>query len=138
MEIGINKDLRKYKSKDIMGFTFKQFGFLVLGLAAIILGYLLIGSLKVSIIFGIPFAILGFFEIKGMSVIQYLKFIGPERYLMKKQLIWMSDFRYDEKTAREIFGDDYEYLPLQSIVYEDEEKSPKNRGNKKHGKKRSR
>ena len=127
MEISINKDLRKYKSKDIAGFTFKQFFFLIGGLLCILIGALLgdsekdfVDRLTNAFPLGIPCVVLGFFEIKGMSVIQYLKHIGPEKFLMKKQLIWMSDFKWDENTAKEIFGEDYEYVPTPSIMYDDE------------------
>ena len=141
MEIEINRDLRKYKSKDVWMFTFWQFLWFLAGMATIIgvtvLRYNISGGLQFDLLTFIPatpFLAIGFIEIKGMNLIQYMKNVFPEKFLMKRQLVWKSEFLYDEDTGKEYFGEDCELIP---IIREDEGiDNKKNNSKTKHRKER--
>lgn len=118
MEIIINRDLRKFETKDIGNFTFKQIGFMVAGIAIALLSFALQRKytgdwdINLCVIPAIPVLVLGFLKIKGMTVPEYIRTVMPEKMLMPKSLKWESDFEYTEDTAKEIFGKDFEKIPI--------------------------
>jgi len=144
MEIEINRDLRKYKSKDVGNFTFWQFGWGLAGIVAMAISVFIQKSLvtdfkftdvfnPITIIPGVPFLIIGFIELQHMNIFQYIKNIFPEKFLMKKQLPWKSEFEYKETTGKELFGEDCELIPI--IKDEDSNKRTNSKSQKKGRKK---
>lgn len=118
MEIQVNKDLRKFESKDIGMFSFRQAafivaGFVIAGISLFIQKKLLgVWTLEATVFPAVPVWVVGFLKIQGLSVIDYIKMIFPEQFLIPKTLKWESDFEYDPYTAQDAFGEDYEEIPM--------------------------
>ena len=116
MDIQINKDLRKFESKDIGPFSWKQIIYIVVALVCmgaslfVQLHFFNTWTLGITILPAVPVLVLGFFKIQDMSLIDYFKQVFPERFLVPKTLKWESDFEYTPQTARELYGEDYEEI----------------------------
>lgn len=136
MEIQINKDLRKFESKDIGMFSYKQALWIAIG--AIVAGISLAiqkiffgdWTLEITILPAIPIWFIGLWKIQGLSVIEYLKQIFPEQFLLPKSLKWESDFEYTETTAQELYGDDFEKIHFIKTEPDIKKKQPKKRKKK--------
>ncbi len=115
MEIVVNQDIRKFKTKDIGNFSFKEVGFIV---AAAALGYgvyyiekkiLMMENLDVApivLVAMIPL-IIGFFKPQGMTFWQFLNTVVKENMIEPKIYIWESDFIPDMDKYGEIYGEEY-------------------------------
>ena len=116
MDIQINKDLRKFESKDIGPFSFRQIIFVVIALVCMGISLFIqkyfynTWALLITVIPGVPVLVLGFLTIQGMSLIDYIKQVFPERFLVPKTLKWESDFEYTAQTAKELYGEDFEEI----------------------------
>ena len=73
MEIKINKDIRKYKTKDIGNFSFKEAGFIVLGVGLAYITYKFTNDINIAIAPMLLVLVVGFFKPYGMSFIQFLR-----------------------------------------------------------------
>lgn len=105
MEIQISQDIRKYKTKDIGNFSFKEAGYIAGGMAAAFLTYKLTQSTEVAIFpLGI-ILILGFFKPYGMSCIQFIRTVGKETFT-PQCYINETDFEYDCTEFQELYGKD--------------------------------
>ena len=99
MEIPISQDIRKYKTKDVGNFSFKEAGYLALGIGAAILGYNLFGkSLEAAIIPMGLILVVGFIKPYGMSFIQFVRTVGREK-TSPSTYIYETDFEYDTKRS---------------------------------------
>lgn len=115
MEIILNQDIRKFKTKDIGNFSFKEVGFIA---AAAVLGYgvyyiekkvLMMENLNVApivLVAMIPL-IIGFFKPQGMTFWQFLNTVVKENMVEPKIYIWESDFVPDMDKYGEIYGEEY-------------------------------
>lgn len=118
MEIVINKDLRKVETKDVGNFTFKQVGFLAVGIVCGGLSYFLQSSdggeasTFLCVLPALPFILLGFLRLDGLSLWQYIQMVFPEKFLMPMSLKWESDFEFTNTTVSECFGDEYKNLEI--------------------------
>lgn len=116
MEITISQDIRKYKTKDVGNFSFKEAGFLVLGFGLAFITYKLTNnSLEVALI---PFAIVAvfaFFKPNGMSCWQFLKTVGKEK-LIPSTLINETDFIYDLEELKEQLGTEYHVVIPEDLI----------------------
>lgn len=116
MEINISQDIRKYKTKDVGNFSFKEAGFLVLGFGLAFITYKLTNnSLEVALI---PFAIVAvfaFFKPNGMSCWQFLKTVGKEK-LIPSTLINETDFIYDLEGLKEQLGTEYHVVIPEDLI----------------------
>jgi hypothetical protein len=116
MEINISQDIRKYKTKDVGNFSFKEAGFLVLGFGLAFITYKLTNnSLEVALI---PFAIVAvfaFFKPNGMSCWQFLKTVGKEK-LIPSTLINETDFIYDLEELKEQLGAEYHVVIPEDLI----------------------
>jgi hypothetical protein len=104
MEINISQDIRKYKTKDIGNFSFKEAGFLVIGFGLAFITYKITNSLEVSIF---PFAIVAVFAFLkpyGMTCWQFLRTVGKEK-LVPRTLINETDYVYDMDELRKEYKD---------------------------------
>lgn len=114
MEIVINQDIRKFKSKDIGNFSFKEAGFIV-GAGVIGYGTYFVQKLlevetisfEICIIPAIIPLVFGFFKPFGMTFYEFLKTVVTEYFLTPKEYRWESDFVYDYETYGELYGDEY-------------------------------
>ncbi len=108
MEIPINRDLRKFKTKDIGMFTFKEAGFVALALV-IVYGVYAIQrwvfhidevSYELCALFAIPVLAFGFFKIKGLTLKQYLTTVFIENHLSPKIINWEKEGVKEERKEK--------------------------------------
>lgn len=95
MEIQITQDIRKYKTKDIGNFSFKEAGFIAVGIGAGFLTYKLTGNMESAVLPMMLVFVVGFFKPFGMSFPQFLKTVVKESFLTPRIYINESDFEYD-------------------------------------------
>lgn len=113
MEIIINQDIRKFKTKDIGNFSFKEAGFIVL---AAVVGYGTYALEKIQfeeaqmescvLVAAIPLVI-GFLKPFGMTFIQFIKTYVSEKFITPSVYKWRSDFVYQMDEFGEIYGEEY-------------------------------
>jgi hypothetical protein len=108
MEIPISQDIRKFKTKDIGSFSFKEAGFLVLGAGLAFLTYQVFHcAIEVAIIpMGIVL-VFGFFKPYGLTFTQFLRTVGKEK-LSPTTYIYETDFEYNADEFEELYGDTYD------------------------------
>lgn len=104
MEVPINQDIRKYKTKDIGNFSFKEAGFIVIAIGAAFLTYKLNRSIEVAILPMMLILIIGFFKPFGMTFIQFMRTVVREQ-LTPRTYIWESDFEYDADEFENLYGE---------------------------------
>lgn len=140
MEIVVNQDIRKFKTKDIGNFSFVEVGWLLVALG---LGYgvylfqklyLEVPSDDISFapcvaVAAIPLA-LGFLKPQGMSCMKYISTVMKEKMLSPQTYIWQSDFVYDMDEFEQTYGEDYKITDerasvINSIGHETTEKKTK-------------
>lgn len=105
MDIKITQDIRKYKTKDVGNFSFKEAGFLALGATVGFLVYKLTGSFEVAIFPAGFILIFGFFKPFGMTFWQFLRTVIKEN-LTTQIYINETDFKYDKSEFLDLYGDD--------------------------------
>ena len=105
MEVKISQDIRKYKTKDIGNFSFKEAGFLAGAAAVGFAIYKLTGSYEIAIFPAGVILILGFFKPYGMSAIQFMRTVLKEN-LTSQCYINETDFEYNAEDFPELYGDD--------------------------------
>lgn len=104
MEVPINQDIRKYKTKDIGNFSFKEAGFIVIAIGAAFLTYKLNRSIEVAILPMMLILIIGFFKPFGMTFIQFMRTVVREQFT-PRTYIWESDFEYDADEFESLYGE---------------------------------
>lgn len=105
MEIKIGQDIRKFKTKDIGNFSFKEAGFLVAGVAVGFLVYKLTNSYEAAILpAGIIIAV-GFIKPYGMSLISFIRTVVKEKMTIQCY-INETDFEYNAEEFPELYGKD--------------------------------
>lgn len=114
MEIQISRDIRKFKTKDIGNFSFKEAGFLAVGVAVGFLIYRLTRSIEWAIPPAAIILILGFFKPYGMSFLQFLKTVVKEK-LTTQCYVNETDFEYNYDEFKELYGDDI-VIPTETEV----------------------
>lgn len=113
MEILINQDIRKFKTKDIGAFSFKEVGWIGLacacGYAAYFIQKKYTGevTLESCIPWMIPALVFGFLKPFGLTFFQFLKTVIVEKMLTPKCYYWESDFTYDMDEFGETYGEEY-------------------------------
>ena len=109
MEIQIAQDIRKYKTKDIGNFSFKEAGFLALGCGAGFLTYKLTNNYETALIPTVLIIAFGFFKPFGMTIPQFLNTVLKETIFSPRVYINESDFEYNPE------DDDFEELQRENI-----------------------
>lgn len=119
MEIIVNQDIRKFKTKDIGNFSFKEAGFIVLA-AGMGYGayYLQTKVLMVEKVSYLPMVLLaaipllfGFFKPQGMTFWQFLNTVMRENFVEPKVYYWESDFVYNADEFGDLYGEEYALTP---------------------------
>lgn len=129
MEIRISQDIRKFKTKDIGNFSFKEAGFLALGCGAGALTYKLTGaSLEIALIPTAIILVIGFFKPFGLSFFEFVRTVLKENLFTPKTYIWETDFEYDKDGFDELYGEKIA-IPSSWNVIQTEQES-KNKINK--------
>lgn len=104
MEIPISQDIRKYKTKDVGAFSFKEAGFIALGIGAGFLTYKLSGQYEIALIPVAIILIIGFFKPFGMSFIQFVRTVLKENVFTPRVYIWETDFQYEPDDFDKTYG----------------------------------
>lgn len=115
MEIIVNQDIRKFKTKDVGNFSFKELAFII---AAAVPGYGVyyieknimameqIEVLPIVLVAAVPLAF-GFAKPQGMTFMQFLKTVVRENFVEPKLYYWESDFEPDSDEFADLYGEDY-------------------------------
>lgn len=105
MEVNITQDIRKFKTKDIGNFSFKETGFIIVAVGIGYLTYKITGNFDTAIIPAmIPLAF-GFFKPMGMSLLTFIRTVGKE--LVSPQVyINETDFVYEPDEFDELYGEE--------------------------------
>lgn len=104
MEIPISQDIRKYKTKDIGNFSFKEAGFIVIGVGIALLCYNVFHlSMEACILPMGVVLVFGFFRPYGMTFYQFLRTVGKES-LTPATYINETDFEYILDDYEELYG----------------------------------
>ena len=106
MEIQIGQDIRKYKTKDIGNFSFREAAFLAAGAAVGYLTYKLSNSYETAVIPAGIILIFGFLKPYGMSFWQFIRTVVREK-ITPQCYINETDFVYDIEEVRELYGNEY-------------------------------
>lgn len=110
MEIQISQDIRKFKTKDIGNFSFKEIGFLVIGFGLAFGVYTLTeGSIPAALIPFAAVAALAFLKPHGMTAIEYIRTVWRER-ITPSVYINETDFEYDMDALLNEYGSDYNVI----------------------------
>lgn len=89
MEVKISRDIRTYKQRDIGPFTFKEFGWIVLGIGAGVLTWYISKSVEIAIAPMLLILVFGFFKPCKMTTWQFLKTVGRDT-LTPRVYVWES------------------------------------------------
>ena len=106
MEIPISKDIRKFKTKDIGNFSFKQAAFIALALGVAFLTFKFTNSLEVAVLPLVAIICFGFFRPYNMSCFQFLRTVGKDK-LTPSIYINETDFVYNLDEFEELYGEEY-------------------------------
>ena len=128
MEIKISQDIRKFKTKDVGAFSFKEAGFLAAALGVGGITYKLTSSLELALVPAAIILIIGFFKPFGLSFPQFVQTVLKENLLTPKTYIWETDFEYDPNEYEELYGEPI-VIPSSWNVIQTEQEG-KNKANK--------
>lgn len=104
MEIPIVQDIRKYKTKDIGNFSFKEAGFIALGIGSAFVTYKFIDSLETALVPLALILIAGFFRPFGLTFFQFLRTVVKEQFT-PRTYIWETDFEYNADEFDKLYGE---------------------------------
>lgn len=108
MERPISQDIRKYKTKDVGNFSFKEAGYIALAIGAGFLCYNIFHFTLEGCILPIGIIIIfGFFKPYGMTFIQFLRTVGREK-MSPVTYINETDFVYDYEELAEEYGEEFD------------------------------
>lgn len=105
MEVKISQDIRKYKTKDIGNFSFREAGYIAIGAGLAVLTYTLTGSFEIAIAPMGVVCVLAFFKPFGLSFIQFIRTFIKER-VTTQVYINETDFEYDPNEFDELYGEE--------------------------------
>ncbi len=105
MDIQIGQDIRKFKTKDIGNLSFKEAGFLAVGVGLGALVYKMTGSMEYAIPPVGIVCIFGFFKPYGMSFWTFMRTVLKEN-LSVQCYINETDFEYNPEEFPELYGED--------------------------------
>lgn len=104
MEIHIAQDIRKFKTKDIGNFSFKEAGYIALGAALAFATYKITKSVEIAIAPMMVVLVIGFLKPYGLTFIQFVKTVLKEQ-LTPHCYINETDFEYDPNEFEELYGE---------------------------------
>lgn len=114
MEIQISQDIRKFKTKDIGNFTFKEAAYLAVAAVTGFAVYKLTGRFEIALVPAAIILIIGFFKPFGMSAITFFRTVVKEN-LTAQCYINETDFVYDYDEFKEFYGEDV-FIPTSEVV----------------------
>lgn len=118
MEIPITKDIRKFKTKDVGNFSFKEAGFIAGAGAIGFFLYKMTENLYVTLPPAAIILVFGFFKPFGLSFWTFIKTFVKERFLTPPFLPNESDFEYDEECF-EPYKDEYDIDAVMAAIQAD-------------------
>lgn len=115
MEIIVNQDIRKFKTKDLGPFNWKEVSFICIAAAIAYAGYFIeknvmgmeeVELAPIILVAAIPL-LFGFAKPQGMTFLEFLKTAVRENMLDPKIYYWESDFVPNLDEFGDIYGEDY-------------------------------
>ena len=104
MEIKINKDIRKYKTKDIGNFSFKETGFIALGVGLAYVTYKFTNNINIAIAPMLLVLVVGFFRPFGMTFIQFLRTVVKDN-VTPQVYYYETDNQYNPDELERLYGE---------------------------------
>ena len=106
MEIKIGQDLRKFKTKDVGVFSFKEAGYIVAAIGAGFGVYKFsAGNFELALIPVTIILIIGFFKPFGLSFFQFVRTVLQENLFSPRQYIWETDYEYNPNEYEKLYGE---------------------------------
>lgn len=106
MDIQISQDIRKYKTKDVGNFSFKEAGFIALSLGAAYLTYKLTnGDMEKALLPMLLILVFGFVKPFGLTFYQFLRTVIKEDMFTPRTYYNETDFEYDPSEYEDLFGE---------------------------------
>ena len=105
MEIKISQDIRKFKTRDIGSFSFKEAGFIAVGAALGFMTYKLSGSFEAALVPLFVVVAFGFFKPMGMSFWEFIRTVVRDK-LVTQVYINETDFVYEPDEFDELYGEE--------------------------------
>lgn len=116
MEIPISQDIRKYKTKDVGNFSFKEAGFIALGLGAAVVTYKLAGnSIEVALLPMMVIIAIGFLKPYGMSFFEFVRTVVADK-LTPQTYINETDFQYNPDEFDELYENPIQVSPDWQVI----------------------
>lgn len=127
MQVSINTDLRKFKAKEIGNFTFKEAGFLAVGIVVAVALYFIQDDPNIGLCV-VPAGLIvamGFLKPFGLPFKEFMSSIFLEMFLYPKVLKWDSDYIHEEDEGKVLFGEDYRLMDFGEVEDTNSKKSKK-------------
>lgn len=105
LEIRISQDIRKFKTKDVGNFSFKEAAYIAAAMAVGYLTYRFTSQFETAILPVGIVLVIGFFKPYGMSFIQFMRTVVKEK-LTTQCYINETDFEYSFDEFKELYGDE--------------------------------
>lgn len=121
MEIPISQDIRKFKTKDVGAFSFKEAGFIALAIGLGFLTYKFSGNYEIAILPVAIVLIIGFLKPFGMSFIQFVRTVMKENVLTPRVYIWETDFEYDPNEFSKIYDEQIRIPSSWEVIHTEKE-----------------
>ena len=110
MDIQISQDIRKFKTKDLGNFNFKEIGFIAMAAAVGVAAYKFLNlSIDESAFCAVPVLIFGFLKPFGLSFWQFFRTFITEEFLAPRSYYNETDFVYDPDELEELIGDKIDF-----------------------------
>lgn len=122
MDINITQDIRKFKTKDIGNFSFKEAGFIVIAVGVGYVAFRMLGTLDGAIIPAIVPLAFGFFKPMGMSLWTFLRTVGKE-LVTPKVYINETDHVYEPDEFEKLYGEEIAIPPSWNEVIQTNDNS---------------
>ena len=111
MEIPISQDILKDKTKDVGNFSFKEAGFIVLGLGAAFVTYKLTGnSIEIALLPMMIIIAIGFLKPYGMSFFEFIRTVVADK-VTAQTYINETDFQYNPNEFDELYENSIQVSP---------------------------
>ena len=97
IEVGLPKDIRKYKTKVVGPFTVRQTVGLIVGLGLGFIGNRIASSLSsdakifMTMLFGVPGVLIGWITMYGMSFEKYFNVIITNTFLIPRKILYKTN-----------------------------------------------
>lgn len=115
MEIPISQDIRKFKTKDVGSFSFKEAAFVALAFLTGFITYKLSGTLELAVVPAGILLVFGFLKPYGLTFTQFIRTVVKEQ-MLPSVYYYETDFEYDKDVIKELYGDDVRFSDEWTVI----------------------